>query len=132
MERQKKIVDASIVAKWFLNEEGSDKALGLREEHISGKAILIISDFTYLEVLNVLRYKKHTEQMLSKANSVLWDLQLHAVKTNQFLLDKASSLALKYNLSLYDALYVALATMYGVFLFTADKEIGKTPNTVII
>ncbi len=40
MEKEKIVVDASVVAKWFLIEEYSDKALQLRNDYIRGAVIL--------------------------------------------------------------------------------------------
>ena len=52
MERQKKIVDASIIIKWFANEEGSDRAIKLRNEHINGEIIIMVPELVFMETLN--------------------------------------------------------------------------------
>ena len=36
MEKTKVVIDASIVVKWFLEEEYSDKALKLRNDYVRG------------------------------------------------------------------------------------------------
>lgn len=132
MAREKKIVDASIVAKWFLEEEGSAEALKLRTAHIQGKAMLIVPDLLFLEVLNALRYKGGTEKSLADANKILWDIQFHVERLTPFLLEKTSVLALQYNLSLYDALYLALGLLHGSPVMTADKALAKAPNVCLI
>ena len=38
---QEKVVDASVVVKWFADEEGSDRALKLRDGHIGGELSLV-------------------------------------------------------------------------------------------
>lgn len=132
METEKKVVDASVVAKWFLNEQGSDEALKLRDDHIACRTFLIVPELAFLEVLNALRYKGQDADALKKANNALWDAQLHVEKLNSFLLEKAAQAALKHNSSLYDAVYVALANKFGVPLITADKALRKTPNAVLL
>ena len=55
MERQKKIVDASVMVKIFAEEEDSDKASKLLEEHINGNVTLMAPELIFLETLNALR-----------------------------------------------------------------------------
>jgi len=52
------VVDASIVVKWFVYEEGSDKALEIRDKYISGELKLIAPENINFEVLNALYYKR--------------------------------------------------------------------------
>jgi|SRR3990172_8836848 len=130
MAREKKVIDASIAAKWFLTEPKSDRAIALRDAHISGKVLLIAPDLIFLEVLNALRYKNHDEKALIKANDDLWDMQLHVEHASSFLLQQATKLALKHDLSMYDAIYAALAQLHGCALVTEDEKLGKLPQAV--
>lgn len=129
MEKQKKVIDASVIFKWFSNEENSDKAVNLMKEQIEEKTLLIVPDFAILEVLNALRYKKDSKE-ISNANRDLWDIQLKKERLNPQLLDKSIDLALKYNITVYDALYVAIAQFHGAPLISADKELFKLPNVL--
>lgn len=132
MAIEKKVVDASVVVKWFLNEESSDKALSLLSLHGAGEIVLLIPDFCFLEVLNVLRYKRKDVNSLVEINKTLRDYQLHVEKVDSSLLEKACILALKYNLTVYNAVYLALAHLYGTHLITADAELGKQPNGLLL
>ncbi len=132
MAREKKVVDASVVVKWFLDEEGSKEALALREQHITGKITLVVPELLFIEVLNALRYKGGTQKSLAEANRALWNIQLHTERLTSFLLEKASALATTQNLSLYDALYLALALLYGCPLVTADTSLAKAANVVVL
>jgi len=51
------VIDSSIAVKWFSIEDATDKALILRNEYITGKRDLWVSDLLYHEVANALRYK---------------------------------------------------------------------------
>ena len=132
MERQKKVVDASVLFKLYSNEIGSDKAIMLREAHIRGDFILVVPELVFLEVLNALRYKKATSEVLMHVTKELTDFQLHVERISEFLLEKAIAAALKYNLSIYDASYVALAQIHGIELVTADKALSKVPNVQML
>jgi len=131
MERQKKVIDASVIVKLYANEESSDKAVQLREAHIKGNILIVISELTFLEVLNALRYKGNTDKLNLVAQE-LFDLQFHVEKFTDFILKKAIDIALKYDVTIYDASYVAIAQLYGVPMITADKKLVKIPNVILI
>ncbi len=130
MEKQAKVLDASVVVKWFSEEENSDKAINLKESYLNGEIILIIPILTKIEILNALRYKKNSEEYLKKVNEDLENLQIKIAEINNNLLDKAVEISLKYNLTIYDSIYVAIAQLYGCQLITADKELFKIPDVV--
>ena len=132
MEKQKKVIDASVILKWFSKEIDSDKALKLKESHLSKEFILITPEFLILEIMNALRYKKIDEPNLFKANKALWEIQLHVEHTNSFLLEKTISLSLKHNLSIYDAVYAALAQLHGCQLVTVDEKLSKLPQAKLL
>jgi len=128
MERQKKVIDASIAAKWFLNEEDTKNALLIRDSHINGESIIIVPDTIFLEVLNALKYKNTDEESLLEVNRNLWELQLHVEKINEFFLEKAIKISLQYGLTIYDALYATIAQLHGCPLITTDAELKKFPS----
>ena len=132
MARQKTVIDASVIVKWFVDEEGTEKALKLRADHIDGRILIAVPELLFLEVLNALRYKGATIRKLNEANDALWDIQLQVEKTNKFILEKANELAMKHNLSLYDAIYLAFAIVNGSPLITADKQLAKADITIIL
>ena len=84
MARQNTVIDASIIAKWFVDEEGTEESLKLRTDHIEGRILIAVPELLFLEVLNALRYKGATIQKLSEANNALWDTQLKVEKTNKY------------------------------------------------
>ena len=102
--------------------------LRVQEEHIQNKIDLIVPEITFIEVINALKYKKKSDKYLFEANSYLWNFQFHIERINQFILDKAIELSIKYNLSLYDGIYAALAQINGCELITADEKLSKIPQ----
>ncbi len=130
MERQAKILDASVIVKWFAEEISTDKALKLKEEYLSEKIDIIIPEFAFLEVLNSLRYKKNNERGLLKISKDLFNIDFKVEKINEIILNKAVSISMQYNITIYDSVYIALSQIYGCPLITADKELYNIPNII--
>jgi len=130
MAREKKVADASVIVKWFLNEADSEQALRYRDEHINGQTLLVVPELAFVEVLNVLRYKSKKEDQLKESIQALFDIQLCVQRLNTTLLEKTLLLALKYDLSIYDALYAATAAFHDAPLITADKALLLVPQSI--
>ena len=130
MERQKKVVDASVIVKWFLDEEGNDKSLELKNQHIQNKILLVVPELIFLEVLNALKFKEKDEEKLIKISSILLKIRFMIIQIDRIILEKAVQLSLQYDLTIYDALYAALAQIYECPLITADKKLQLVPQAV--
>lgn len=132
MEKQKKVIDASVMVKWFLNEENSDKAITLKDSFLKGDVTLTAPDLIILEVLNSLRYNKQKEKELLHANKMLLELNLNLIRINREILIKAIENSVRHNITIYDALYVSIAQLHNSFLITADSELYKIPNVIAL
>lgn len=120
-----------MLIKLFMPEQGSELAHGLIAQHIDKRINLVVPELALLEVLNALRYKKEGPA-LGTVIADLWEFQLHIAGMNPFLMKRATDFALKHNLSIYDATYLAVADLYECALFTANKRLAHCPNTVAI
>ena len=133
MEKEKIVVDASVVAKWFLIEECSDKALQLRNDYIKGAVILAAPTLLEYEVLNALRYSGvYSASELKKIGVALnkYGLETHGLSGE--VKERAVELALSKDITIYDASYIALAQHLGAKLYTADNELAeKFPDTAV-
>jgi predicted nucleic acid-binding protein len=120
------VVDASVLVKWFTKEENRDRAIALRDLHISGQSVIHVSELTFLEILNAIRYgPKSDEEDGAEALQVLHDLDLQVKPTDFEVLRKSNAIAWAYKITVYDALYVALAEQLGYPLITADEVMLK-------
>jgi predicted nucleic acid-binding protein len=131
------VVDASVLVKWFLQQQESDRdrALALREQHISGRSTIFIPHLALMEVLNAVRFApKAKEEDGELALEALQDLHLVTKPPGSDLLRKANAIAWAYKITIYDALYVALAEQVGYPLITADEVMAKklTGHSIVV
>jgi predicted nucleic acid-binding protein len=122
------VVDASVIVKWFLHhqEADRDRALALRDLHISGRSTIHIPRLALLEVLNAIRFSpKADEEDGETALEALNDLHLEIRSEDVDVMRKANAIAWAYKITIYDALYVALAEQVGHPLITADEVMVK-------
>ena len=114
--------------KWFLHQQDAnrDRALALRELHISGRSTIFIPQLALLEVLNAVRFSPTAkEEDGEMALEALQDLHLETKPPESDVLRKANAIAWAYKITIYDALYVGLAEQVGYPLITADEVMVK-------
>jgi predicted nucleic acid-binding protein len=118
------IVDASVAAKWYLPEAGSDAALDL----MGGPSRLYAPDLIRLEVLAAItRRVRKGEATVAETEKRCqdWRRHLHAGAVSlipeQELLDGAVRLAMAIRHTLQDCLYLAAARRLDAALITADS-----------
>jgi predicted nucleic acid-binding protein len=119
------VLDASVIVKWFLHhqEADRDRALALRDLHISNRTTIYIPRLALLEVLNAIRFNpKADEETGEAALEALQDLNLEIKPGDADVLRKTNAIAWAYKITIYDALYVALAEQVGYPLITADEK----------
>ena len=120
------VVDASVGVKWFVREREADRevALSLRQRHIEGAARMIVPELFLLEVPNAIKTgRKSTEEELAEVLTTLADLDVQVEQHTQRVLRKTNAVAWAYNLTWYDAVYVALAETLGFPCVTADEAL---------
>jgi len=117
------VLDSSVVVKWFSKEVKSDEALRLMDSHVKGSIELSASELLFCEIANALRYKPdYDAEKLKNAVSQLFKLHLNVVPLNEDLLGRAGEIAYDGNVTLYDAIPVALAEHQKTVCITADEE----------
>lgn len=123
------IVDASVGIKLLLPEAGTE----LVEQIFAGLSDepplrLYVPELFYIECANILwKYVRRFEYPIEDARGHLSDLRqldLDVIPTEDLLL-MAFDLALEYEITAYDACYVALAGLLELPLITADRRLAN-------
>jgi predicted nucleic acid-binding protein len=123
------VLDASVAAKWLLpaaNEDLLDQANRLAALHVKRELQLLAPDLIEAEIGNVL-WKAVRRNRISQANAqesmrAFVALEIATIPTSD-LLKHALQIAMAWDRSFYDSLYVALAVSAGAELITADERL---------
>jgi predicted nucleic acid-binding protein len=122
------IIDASVLVKFFVPEVLSSKAeqllaLATAED---GSVRLFAPDLIYAEAGNTL-WKKHRLKELSRSEiDKITDLIISIplkVELSKALFPLAIDIAIAYQVTVYDALYLSMAKVYETQMLTADKKL---------
>ncbi len=114
-------MDASIALRWLLDEVEASSAFDLLE-----KSVLHAPDFLLVEVSNVLWVKTRAQTLDRDGAEELYERLTELPITfwpTAELIARARTASFAYDLTLYDALYVALSERSGYPLATADRGI---------
>jgi predicted nucleic acid-binding protein len=123
------ILDASVAAKWFLRgaAEGLiEQSTALLRDYIGGKVTLAVPDLFWPEFGNILwKATKQTRVSLQHAAEAIKLLRTYGLLSypTEMLIEDAFSIAAKFDRSVYDSVYVALAILQNMPLITADERL---------
>ena len=125
MERPKAcVLDASVIIKWFSEEECSDIAVNIREDFVNGETMIVIPDLVLYEITNALRYNPNfNEDDVKSAADSLFDLEIDIITPTANILKNAVDTAFEFDITLYDAYYIALAKEINFVFVTADMKL---------
>jgi predicted nucleic acid-binding protein len=119
------VVDASVVLKWFVPEIHSDAARRL----LAGAHQYVSPDLLFPEVGNAVWKKvRRGELTAEEGRRLVADVSgiaVETVSTRDLLID-AHALAVRTGLTVYDAMYLALAVRLRTEMVTADDKLGRT------
>lgn len=119
------ILDTSVIVKWFSehDEDDLDKALGLRYEILEGKCFVTVPDLLFYELANALRYNdKFTAEDVKYAVKSIIDMELDVRGIDAAIAERAVEIAFKFNVTVYDAYFLALSQIENKPFVTADYK----------
>ena len=119
------VIDASVVIKWFVPEIHSDRARRL----LDASHHYLSPDLLFAEVGNVIWKKvRRGELTAPEGQQLAVDISGIAVDTvaSRDLIVDAHALATTTGLTVYDAMYLALAVRLETDLITADDKLSRT------
>ena len=124
VKRETYVIDTSVALKWFYQEKEKaiDNALKLRDDYRQRKIDLRAPDLLIFELANVLRYKRDLEERyIQGAVGSIYKLQL-IDQVPQEVIKEAVRIALQFETSVYDAVYLAFAEKNRCSFITADNK----------
>jgi len=120
------VIDASVVVKWFVEEEGSEEALKVRDRYVEGEIQIIAPELITFEVLNALYFKRlFSEDELKQISEALEAYSFSLYPLRGEYARKAVEISYENDITLYDASYVALAIVRDTFAYTADEKLVR-------
>ena len=134
METREKVLDASVVIKWFTEEIHHEKAKQIRERFLNNEVNIVVPDLILYEVANALRYNPNfkKEDVIKAINSLI-DMDITIVVPMSNVLSKASEIAFETDSTFYDSFYTALASELNAEFITADKKLyAKIKETALV
>lgn len=120
------VIDTSALVKYVLTEEYSDLVRHIVSLHEASEIQLTAPDFLYVECAsvlwkNALRTGDPIEDVIAALNN-LRGINIRLVPQED-LLDDALRLAVDINITVYDALYCALAQRENAGIITEDRRL---------
>lgn len=117
------VLDSSVVVKWYLQEEDSDKALEILRKVIDGEIAVLIPDLVFYEVANALISSGlYGADQISRYLEALAALDFVVADFDLNYLHAAVETSAECRMAIYDSYFVALADLESLRLVTADEE----------
>ena len=117
----KRILDTSVVLKWFVDEKGSDTARGYLQDFIEGKSQILFPTLMFYELGNACLQNSIPVGEIGKIMELLQKFKFEIEDIGYTAFRKIYQNASDYDITFYDASYVTLMQKYDCELVTADK-----------
>jgi len=128
------VVDTNVALKWVLHEPDSAAAGRVTSDVATAGGVLFFLDLALVEAVNVIWLQFHRRLCTeARARTSLADLHLLPVKIIDVRphLDDAFDLALRFDIAVYDACFVAAVTRLGCPGVTADVPLVRKVSSTI-
>jgi len=118
------VVDTSVVFKLFLayGEDGLDEAWELLRGHRDGEILLVAPELGALEIASVLRNLGVSEPIALDFLTVYRDLAIELMPATPSRVRSAVSASFAHRISIYDAMFLALAQELDCELVSSDRK----------
>ena len=115
---KKFVLDTSVVVKWFSgDEDDAEHANKLRHQIQEGLCVITIPDLLFYELANALRHNPNfTAEDVRVALDSVFDMEFDIRKVD------SSVIAFKFNVTVYDAYFLALSQLESKPFVTADYK----------
>jgi len=120
------ILDSSVIAKWFFPEESGQLALKIKDDFTTNITSISAPLLLYWEINNLLKTATKRSRITAKSAVSVYEAFLKLnfiVYSSEELMTKTLKIAIRFDISSYDASYVALAEYLQKPFFTADQKL---------
>lgn len=121
------VLDTSVVAKWFLQEEGTDRAEPYLLALLNGEGRIAAPASLYFEMANVL-WTHRKDGLSEERTQAIWlelaELPIEIIQGPK-LLPRALRFSYEHDVSPYDSAFIVLAQQLGCDLITADGKLWR-------
>ena len=125
------VIDANVAAKWFLpnaTEPLADEAVAILKRHAAAELRFLVPDLFWAELGNVFwkaaRLGRWSSSDAQRAAHLALDRPFPTMATKP-LLEDALEIAINFNRTVYDSLYIALAIAVKADFVTADEKLAN-------
>ncbi len=125
------VLDSSVAAKWFFSPAEETLVIEARRllaDYAGGKLHLLVPDLFWTEMGNLLwksaRRGRISPKSAGEAMDTLLETNIPTIRSQPLLKD-ALAIATRFDRTVYDALYVALAFTQEAPLVTADERLAN-------
>jgi predicted nucleic acid-binding protein len=123
----KLILDANVIAKWFIEEENTDKAIEIRDKFYKGLLTIVEPTLLIYELGNVFwKHPAKSPEDVEPDFKALFDIGIEFFDIMKpEVLGDIHKTARSFGITFYDATYVTLAMMADCKLITAEERLQK-------
>jgi len=127
------VIDSSVAYKWhYRNDEpGVEIADEMLSDHLAGRVVLSAPTTMPIEIANTLRYSGLPAERVSEIIDLLGAAAIHLFHPSTETLLRATHLAFKHGMSVYDALFLELAERLRYPLYTSDRRAFTNVDTPV-
>ncbi len=128
----KLVIDASVAAKWFNQEEFTDRAVEIKDGHVRGEVELIAPSHLVYEVGNSIhRNPQMTDEDARDSISALAGLEIALLPPDAPRLSRTMEISRQRRVSFYDAAYIQAAEEADAALITADEVQHRAARGIV-
>lgn len=120
------VIDASVLIKFYVPEILSDNAEEVLSRAADGELLLYAPDLVYPETGNILWKKQRRRELTPEEVDEIVDAITALpmiIESSKPIMPLAVSIAVHSGITVYDAMYVAIARIYETQMITADKKL---------
>ncbi|MBU4298782.1 type II toxin-antitoxin system VapC family toxin [Patescibacteria group bacterium] len=120
------VLDASVIAKWFIEEENTSSSLYYRDLQAEKKEIIMAPTLLVYELANLFRFKKDfSNAEITLALEALENFGIRIVHLNFKDMGRVANFARDKEITVYDGAYIIVALDFGCKFVTADEKLYK-------